>query len=296
MSAPPTPTRFEPEVLALLDEIARSPEGRLLRVPRERLRSYFGDPKEILTPHGSFQSRAERHLITRYREQAARVLLEACHARLQQDQQVVTTAHHDEEALRERARVLSAQLSTDFAGTQDPLLHLSGLSATELAVASARLDPRDAALNALAVCYQSEGWLQSSLRVLATFFDLAVSSEQRADAFSNMARAHSLQGQFSRAVDFRMQACTFDHRRSRLAAWGMVDAIQAGSEERALACSRLLEERASDGGVPGVLQFLDAGRSRARWQPTREARDLCLRLRNALPTVSGALCDAFTSK
>jgi hypothetical protein len=288
-------TQFEPEVLALLDEIARSPEGRLLHVPRERLRSYYGDPSETLTPHGSFLSRAERHLVSAYREQAAQVLLEACHARLQRDQQVVKTRDYIEGDLQGKARVLSRSMPVDpdLKRTLASFGDRSDLSATELVVASVRLAPREAASNALAVCYQQEGWLRTSLRVLAPFFDCAASSAQRADAFLNMARAHSLAGRHDQALGFSGQACLFDVERGRLAVWYLTDALQSGDEQAARAASQSLEDRVQDGSVSMALQLLVAGKERGVWAPTPESKKLSAKIRASLPQASGAICEVF---
>jgi hypothetical protein len=289
-------TQFEPEVLALLDEIARSPEGRLLHVPRQRLRSYYGDPSETLTPHGSYLSKAERHLVSAYREQAARVLLEACHARLQRDQQVVKTRDYVEGDLQGKARVLSRSMPVDpdLKKTLTSLGDRSELSATELVVASVRLAPSEAASNALAVCYQQEGWLRTSLRVLAPFFDCAASDAQRADALSNMGRAHFRPGEYHRAFEFSRQACLLDESRSRLAVWCLTDALQSGDEQAALAASRTLEERLQDGCVALALQVLVEGKKRGAWTPTAAGRNVSARIRVTLPPASGAVCEVFT--
>lgn len=286
---------FEPEVLALLEEIARSPEGSLIRIPRERL-AYHGDPREMLTPHGSFLSRAERHLVTAYREEAAQVLLEACILQLSREAQIYSTLKADERELRTRARPLSGRLASErdlpkslwFLGNGDHV------SYTDLATASVRLVPTDLGFSALANCYQKERLFRSSLRVLARFHDAGVSNFRRAQGFANMAKAYSLQGNYMRAFELGLQALRLDEGHSRFAIWCMTDALQAGNEGALLESAKLLDNAPDLHDYSESLTLLRKDRDRSAWTPTLASRKLSARLRSTLSPRTGAICELFS--
>jgi hypothetical protein len=288
-------TQFEPEVLALLDEIARSPEGRLLHVPRERLRSYYGDPSETLTPHGSFLSRAERHLVSAYREQAAQVLLEACILGLKRDPQFFTTLKRDIGELRDKARCLDAVRIGEGNPARTLVALASGedLSLTELAIASVRLDPCDRAHNILAVCYQQEGWFNSSLKALERFRRGAASQLQRAQAFANMAHVFARLLDFPEAVRLGLKACALEETRSRFPAWSLTSAVQGGDEPSALESMRLLEERTDASDFTPIVDGLRTGRANGAWAPTSASVDLLPRIRHKCSSRAGAILDVL---
>ena len=289
-----TQSQFEPEVLALLDEIARSPEGRLLHVPRERLKAYYGDPRETITPHGSFLSKAERHLITAYREQAARVLLEACILKLKRAPQIYTTIEGDERVLQARAEALSRRLSDepDLGNTMSTFAGGGELSFTELAAVSLRLAPCDLAFSALANCYMQERWFRSSLRVLHRFHAGGVSSERRAQGFSNMAQVYSLQGDYRQAFEFGSRAIRLAEGRSRFATWCMTDAIQGGDEPSVLWSAKHLDQSLDEECLL-ILPMIRQDKERGSWAPTIPSRQLSLRIRSTLSPLAGAVCELF---
>lgn len=295
MSAPPSPTRFEPEVLALLDEIARSPEGRLLHVPRERLRTYFGDPKETLTPHGSFLSKAERHLITAYREQAARVLLEACIGRLREDPLVIASRDVNAAELRRTAARLPRRFPEESEASRslDALAEGTALSSTELAVAAVRMSPSDLAFNALAVSYQKEQWLGSSLEVLSRFLRGGVSSQQRAQGLGNIGSVHAQRARFDLAFDFAWKAFLMDGS-SRFAAWALADALQGGLEKEARLSAEQLDQCEDAWDFDGLLDGIRAAKRNGAWSPTTTSTRLIPRIREGMGSRSGAICDAFS--
>ncbi|HEX6883245.1 MAG TPA: hypothetical protein VF530_07670 [Planctomycetota bacterium] len=288
-------TAFDPDVLALLDEIARSPEGRLLRIPRERLPTYFGDERELLTPHGSFLSKAERHLITAYREQAASVLLDACIMKLREDPMLFATRVVNEPEMQRKAELLSSRLAgePEVTRTLEFLSRSSGLSSTQLAAASLRIGPSDLGINALAVSYQDEGLLGSSSRLLARFFQRGASNPQRAQGIANMGRLHVLRGEFLPAWDFACKAYELDSS-SRFAAWSLTAALQGGLEPQAVRSAQLLDECEAATDFDELRLGIVAGRRSGAWLPTPASRRLIPRIRDTVASRSGAICDAFS--
>lgn len=287
---------FEPEVLALLDEIARSSEGRLLRIPRHRFPAYAGDPAETVTPHGSFLSRAERHLIRGYREEAAQVLLHACILQLGKRARIYSTREGSESAMRARAKPLAARLASeaDVPRTLSSLAEGHHATFTELAIASVRLAPCDLGFSTLANCYQQEEWFRSSLRVLARFLDGGATSERRAQGFANMAQTYSLQGDHARAYECGLQAARFDGEHCRFAIWCMTDALQGGNEAAVLASAQLLDRGPEQEEYDRVLRLLRRDRERGAWTPTAASQTLSAELRPKLSPRSGAICESFS--
>lgn len=74
MSTPLQPPLLDPEVEALLAEIARDPRSSLLRAPRARNLPELFRPPDLVRPSATFLTRAERHLLAVHREEVAFLL------------------------------------------------------------------------------------------------------------------------------------------------------------------------------------------------------------------------------
>jgi hypothetical protein len=287
--------QFEPAVLALLQEIAKDPRASLLRIPKAPLLRYMGRPEETISPHGSHLTKAEKHLVTAYREQAARVLVEACILRLKEDPQIFSTIQPDGADLRARAHALSSRVRAE----ERPLDALRALAhGTEtpvsgMAVAALLLAPSELALNVLALAHQAEGNVQASIRVLGKAFDGASSFHQRAQAYENMARACDMQQRFGEALEFNYRASVTDVRKVRFLVWCLTSAIQAGDEARAIESIGRLEEHPQDADLPDIVRRLRLGRKRDSWSPTRGSLRVVANIRRHLTEKSGDICGAF---
>jgi hypothetical protein len=288
--------RFEPEVLALLDEIARSPDATLLRIPRERLLRYVGRPEEMISPHGSWLTKAEKHLVTAYREQAARVLLEVCILRLKEDPLIFSTTQPDPATLATRARKVARRLPKQSVslGTLNDLAGGRIVPTSILAVASLRLAPSDLATNALGLAHQQEGHVMASMRVLKKSLASTSSFHQRAQAWENLGRAYSLKGLFRNAFECDYRAILTDDRKLRFVVWCLADAIQGGDEPSALESAKRIHLRQDSRDAITIARDLLAGRANGSWSPTPAGRRLASRIRKQLPEESGAICDAFS--
>jgi hypothetical protein len=285
-----TERALAPEVVALLEKIAADPESSLLHVPRERLLRYVGHPEETVSPHGSYLSKAEKHLVAAYREQAAWLLLEACVLRLKEDPLVFSTLAPAPENLRRVAgRVW------DTLGGEEPALGgvAAGTEVSCLALASAslRLAPSTLALNCLALAHQQEGQARTSLRTLHRLLDDTCPSHQRAQALENMARAHVMLQEFQEAFACDYRASLIDERKVRFIVCCLTDALQGGEERKALESAARLGRRGED--LSHFVRGLRLGRENGTWAPTPASLQLLSRIRRHMPERSGVICDVF---
>jgi hypothetical protein len=287
---------FDPAVLALLQEIAKDPRASLLRIPKEPLLKYVGRPEEFVSPHGSYLTKAEKHLVTAYREQGARVLLEACILRLKEDPLIYATRSPVETELRARSR----RLAPHVPGEDQPLEALRALAQgkdspmSALAAGSLRLAPSELAYNVLALAHQQEGHVRASMRVLRRLIDGVSSFEQRAQAWENLARAHVMCKQFKEGFDCNRRASLIDERKIRFEVMCLTNAIQGGAESAAFDSAARLDAHANGKMLKEVVQSLRLGRARGAWIPTGAALLLIPRIHGHVSERSREVCATFS--
>jgi hypothetical protein len=284
-------SRFDPSVVALLAEIARDPEARMLRIPEKPLRSWTGQG-DVLTPHGSFLTRAERHLVQSYREEAARILVEACVLRLREEPLFFSDIPTDSKAIATGAKRISERVED-----QQEVLRQVGngdaVSPTVLAAASLRLAPSETAFNALAFGHAQEGHLRPALRVLDRFLDGRSSAFERATAFENRGKVLVLKQDFSGALRSDQAAVAIDEHRVRFAVCCLTDSVQLGSASEIQHWSKVVDEHPDQASVATFAQHLKKTREAGEWSPTKGSRGAIRLARPQLKEGSGAICDAF---
>lgn len=287
---------FDPEVVELLDGIARDPRASLLRMPRERLLRWVGRPDETISPHGSYLTKAERHLVTAYREQAAWVLLQACVLKLKEDPLVFSTLNPEPESVRVSARRVAGRLE----GDEDPCRVLAAVAdaadvvCSALAAASLRLAPTELGRNCLALAHQREGHLRSSMRVLTAFVAGPCSTTQLAQAWENLGRAHALEGDFAIAYECDCKASNADAQKVRFLVCCFTSAIQGGNQPRAMEAVGRIMAHPAVGDLPVTVQALREGRARGEWSPTPASASVMAGLRGHVPDKLQGICDAFS--
>lgn len=271
---------FDPEVIALLDEIARSPEGSLLKMPTRPLRHWVAAPEEIVSPRGSYLTRAEKHLVDVYREEAAWVLLERCVHKSRSVLFLHTTFHQNEKELVERSRSLREKLEGHEDALVEALERPEACSAAGLAAAAMRLMPCDFGRLCLGLGLMSQGDDASASSILGSLTTTRTLATTRAQAFENLGLLQARRGSFDAALEFDEIACALDESKIRLFVWGFSDAVQAGHPD--IACRYLdgIEERRDPVTVTRIATEISHDRLLGKWKPTDSAR-------RALPALTG---------
>ena len=283
---------FDPEVVALLQEVARDSGSSLLRLPKGPLSRWVARPEEVVSPRGSHLSKVERHLVEAYREEAAWVLLRACIAELKHLALVFSRAKTEQEELRKKAgsmnenpHGLSAELDMIAKGQE--------LSAGQLAVASMRLSPTDLGRNVLSICLQRNGQNASSIHLLNRLLASTHSLAQKAQAHENLAQAWVADGDYARALECNVLASRLDETKARFVAWCLTNALQDGNERSARRSALELEDHPCACELEAVAMALKSGRAVGFWKPTAKSRPLAMRLRGEVSSFVEGVLDAF---
>jgi hypothetical protein len=286
---------FEPAVLLLLEEIAKDPQASLLRIPKKPLREFAPGSEEVLSPHGSHLTLAEKHLVQAYREEAAWVLLQACIARLKEDPGIHSPFDPDPDGLRKVAHRLRERLEPEGQPPEALRAVAEGASRspTDLAVASIRLAPSEVAYNCLALSHQQEGHVEASVQVLGRFFRGTSTNGAKAAACANMARAWEKQGKLEQALRSNLKACSFEPAETVFLVWALASALQVGEESTAIGCAKRLDEQEPADSVGRAIHGLRLGRAMGSWCPTSAGLRLAARIRGLGSERSEAVCEAF---
>lgn len=284
--------RFDPEVIALLDEIARSPEGSLLKMPKRPLRHWIAAPEEVVSPHGSYLTRAEKHLVDVYREEAAWVLLERCVKKASESFLVLSTFERSEAELSERSRSLQKRLKgqPDIA---EALERAETDTAARFATAALRLMPCDFGRLCLAVGLLSGEDDSSASTILEGLTTSRTLASVRAQAFESLGFVHSRKGHFESAVECDESAWLFDQDKIRLIIWAFSDAVQGGNAIKARGFLDRLGEHDDLKTLEAITAEIRDDRAQGRWKPTREARRILPHLQDRTSKEAERLIDVF---
>lgn len=287
---------FDPAVVTLLREIAADPRASLLRIPKERLIRWVGRPEEVIKPSGSYLTKAEKHLVKAYREEAAWVLLQACVVELKKQPLVFSTLAPDPMRLKQAAESLSAAKSLPPVARRATRDLASGLAldAVQLGATALRLVPTDHARNCLAIAFQREGRDVGSMRILHQLLAGEPCAVQRAQAFENMAQVWSRRAAFHRVLASNKKAVAADESRVRLLVWCLTSALQAGDLRQAREFTTRIQEHPCRDEVIAIAQVLKAERSRKDWAPTEVSQRLVAHLVGQVPEIPWRVCHAFS--
>jgi hypothetical protein len=292
--------RFDPAVVALLDELARSSSSGLLRVPKERLLRWVGREEDVLTPHHPFLSRGEKHLIEAYREQAASLLRDACVIRLVEraDSGVFVESGRTPsgEWIRERAHRVLHAVETGLLDrrTQMSLEGFEGREASQLAAAALRLMPSDAARIALGAALHSEGHTRAAMRTFEAVLRGRPTPIFRSVALDNLASIRCTMLDYPRALALHIEANRAANGRWKTATSRMVVAIQLGEAGEAKSAAHLLNQmEPNPAWCDELARFLRRTREAKRWSPTSQATRVVPVLRDQVAGDARKICDAL---
>jgi hypothetical protein len=286
---------FDPNVIALLDEIARSSESSLLRVPKEKLARWVPGPEDVLSPRGSFLTKAERHLVWAYREEAAAVLYEACIARLAEAPEkgaFVERARRPEwRQVATRARALQESrpelmCSLDGIGTK---------SASALCAAAVVLAPTDKARLALAASYKAEGQKRAAFNVYKMILSGPCSARSRAQALDGHGCIQCQKKEFKKSLESYLSAAEYGCRPDNVACV-LIVACQLGDESRVTRSGAELGDAQPTGlWIDDLVAFLQTTRAAEFWAPTPSAMATIPRAIDKLPTAARRICETMQS-
>lgn len=286
---------FDPEVVALLDEVAADPNSTLLRIPKGRLLKWVGRPEEIVSPSGSHLTKAEKHLAAAYREEAAWVLLQACIAGLRRDPLLFSTVEPDPKLVQRRARHLSGNeyLSASSQAALSQLNTQDAFDAARLGTAAMRLVPNDTNRNALAVALLPKGQHVGAMRLLTRVLVGEPDTTQRSQAWENMAKVWTIRRDFAKSFECNRMALQSAPSTIRLLVWCLTSALQAGHEPRARDCVSELEKHPALADIDQISSALSLARETGGWSPTAASRMLSERLRGEVAQPVREVCDVF---
>lgn len=288
---------FAPEVVALLDDIALRSDSSLLRLPKERLLRWVGQPEEMLSPHGVHLSKAERHLISAYREEAAYLLHASCVERLiarpQSGVFLESSRRHDMGQVQARVSQLGARAPT--LGIEWWLFE-SPVEASPLQLASAALAlvPSDLARIALGVACYTEGHVRAAMRMFETVLAGRPSSIMRSVAYDNQGGVQCAQRDYERALVSYSEACRAEDGRWKSVVSRMIVALQLGAGSEALQAARELGHlKVSPESFDELLAFLRFNLAAKSWTLTRQARETIMGLGDNLSEEARRVCNAI---
>jgi len=285
---------FDPEVVALLASIAADPEAGLLRMPRERLQKWIGRPEETVSPHASHLTKAERHLVGAYREEAAWALTQMCIANLARKPLIFTRSRPDEAAVqRTAARLAKSELPPNASHALRAVAEHEEVPARQLAEAALLLVPNDCARSALAVALHMDGFGGSSIRLLELILKGSPSAHYRIQALENIGMVWTARERFRRAYDHYREAWRQDGGRISLLVSCLTSALQEGSANEVGDSMRELDRHASKGAVRPLSEALMASRLAADWCPTPVSVPLAESLRGSASPEQAEIFDAF---
>ena len=175
---------LDPEFEEILAKVAADPESALLRVPRpQRIRGLF--EREKVSEGASILSRAEKHLLQAYRSDVAGLLRDVCRMKLLDGPRSRPHVSPYKTADREHERLNPSGLAERFRREQIEAREIEGVApawsllercvgepfgdeptVSQLAEASIRLEPSDAARVLAAVDLIQRGAPRAALEVL----------------------------------------------------------------------------------------------------------------------------------
>ena len=285
-----------PEIQALLEEIARDPRSHLLRVPRLHLPLAFEPP---VRPGEAFLTKAERHLLKSHRDEVAQLLLDAARRAAYAHPRAATRLHRcltvdreldlgDPEEWRRRS-LYEMELAPDDCRQSEEFEVLKECTRTKraphcssatMALASLRLVPRAEARICLAAGLGLDGHVRSGTIVLSKTIVLGSS-------ILNEQCALELLGSFLFEVGSVHQAHaayrrgSFGETRSTPVMNWMLVALQLGDSRSALEAANCLGDRIDDEDG-SINAFLRIHQDRPR-SMIKKATELLLRLESSFP-------------
>jgi hypothetical protein len=274
------PVLFDPAIEDLLREIAADPDSCLLRVPRPSIVKSLAHRQGVVRPSATGLSSAERELLRVHRAELAKLLREACVLRLAQHPQLRLELSLHLTATRRTPVMSSADWrsktkytlqaarsdGSDLGGMEllDACVAPGGVESTsvaQLAIASMRLEPTDAARIYPAVELTLDGAERMALRILHETLLGLCSNSCAAHAWTHVAHAQAKTGEIAQANASYVNAVRQDPTLivTFLAMLGM--ACEYGSLQEILAAEAQLDSRLTPTSS-AATEFVGALRAR----------------------------------
>ncbi len=297
---------LDPEVLALLDEIAADPDSTLLRVPREPLKRFLPLREPPVSPREPLLTRAERHLVQAHREYVARLLFDACRLSLTRDpiektriHRWVTKDQRLEIPVKDKWHSWANQAVKNPPSDPDlsfPLRLLqrcasgeTSTPASELASASLRLVPCDATRIWLGVALHREGQSRSAMHTLQDVLAHRPSPANELWARMDCGFVSFGCARYEQAVDwYRSAASVQEDPAIPVLSW-FSSALQLGNREEASKARARLDE-VVDPRHPTVNELTVSLRTVA---PSIRCKKLLSGVRGKLSPVARSIVDAL---
>jgi hypothetical protein len=286
---------FDPEVVELLREIVADPDSTITRVPTERLQRWIPGPSDTLSPHGSYLTRAEKHLVQAYREQAAWILLHVCIEGLQRRSPLVVTPATYVGNSRDAAHrlVASKELAPREAGPLGDVANGQRIDPRQAAAAALRFSPGDSARVCLAVALFQDGNSHSANRVLESVLLNHPSAVFAALAWENRGAIYCTRGEYAKAFECSWRSSDVTEPNPRALVSCVAMAMQGGEQTAAHDAARRLKGVCSDeSAIRPYAVALERARAAGLWAPTSDSSALTSSLR-ARWTFLSEVCNAF---
>jgi hypothetical protein len=291
------PLVLDPEFEALLREVALDPDSTLLRVPRPKVVRGLFEREDVVRPHETGLTLAERHLVQVHNNQLAWMLRQACLYKLLEDssKRYFVSRHgpsgEDRSPLRPSA--IAALVKDDQDNNPDAGSHSNAIelllrwvrqplsaepTVADLAAVSHRLQPT----NQTRLLFAADMCCRDAPRTclqLATFvLGAHPTPEQATRAWECIGLAHAKMGHLKQAHHAYRIGCAIPDQHTFMNRFEF--ALQVGDRSDALESSRRLEELVP-GDPPSLAWFIEARLRRrvaGEWAPTQLARALATSL------------------
>jgi len=291
------PVLFDPAIEVLLREIAADPDSCLLRVPRPNIVKSLAHRQGVVRSGATGLSTVERELLRVYRAELAKLLREACvmrlyahpQARLELSLHLTATrktkvmpapdwrasAHHALAAARGRAESLSGLDLLDACVAPGGL---ESATVAQLAVASMRLEPTDAARIYPAIELTLDGQEETAIRVLHDVLAGFCARACAPYAWGQIALVHSKQGKTEAARVAYLAAIKIDRTYVPALVSVLGEACTAEDLERITTAEAALDEQLGS-AQEALIDYRNMLRDRCASKRLTVSRDRIAQLR-----------------
>ncbi len=308
-----SPDVFDPEVLALLEEIVADPNSSLMRVPDARLSKWIAKREAPVSAGEPLFSRAERHLVQKYRDSVAMVLYRACQRKLLEQPLWRAMAHR--RVLPDRSVEIPVEATWHGEVSREltalnpvadcrPGLELlekalgngvGGPTPDQYAAASLRLAPADETRIWLAMSLTAEGHSRSSLMVLDAVLGWGPAKVNESFAREDKGFVFLTRKDLRSAMEEYVLASLADESRANpVMAW-LNMAFQLGDRQGVLEANSRLAWLV-DAENPSVVEHLAMWRARreqGKLSPTRDCTQLARELEDRLAPAARRIAHVF---
>jgi hypothetical protein len=305
------PKVFDPEVEALLREIAADPNSSLLRVTRPQAVKGLFERTERVSPGMTGLSSAERHLVQVHRNEVAHLLREVCRWRMLNDPAskrdlapypgAGDTEGADVQELGHAVRRLEEDEEGESDATSYSALQLikqcvvgpsKGVHVSSLASASHRLEPHDANRIYIGLDLTFRGKPHAALRVYRALLSECTDPSMRSSAWGNAAVPYELLNSPTTMMEcFRRSALSAENLLSAME-W-LHGAIRCEDKGEALRAGEMMTDLCDRG--PSILDWYEGTllERRVAWSPTKSQAMFARSLRSSLTPPSRRIADVF---